>query len=144
MLLVSIIFNYGLVGAADYVTMLLRYLQMVVHLQLIGVPVPAIVMMSNSAWVQVSQFDIFSGDGFCEQCELPQYFESDEERDEAISEQIISRFSTLWYKDYNVIENIGSLGIVFALYFVKVLALGIMSFLSYFTYLKDSVRGRKF
>lgn len=143
MLIITLVMNYGLTGAAEYMQLLLRYLQLAVHLQLIGIPVPAIVMMSNSAWVQVSQFDILSGDGICEQCELPQYFDLDEDRDEAISDQIISRFQTLWYKSYNCLENIGSLGIVFALYFVKVLAIFVLTFLFNFNYLKNSEKGKK-
>jgi len=143
LLILTLVMNYGLAGAAEYMTMLLRYLQLVVHLQLIGIPVPAIVMMSNSAWVQVSQFDILSGDGICEQCELPQYFDLEEDRDEAISEEIISRFQTLWYKSYNCLENIGSLGIVFGLYFAKVLVILGLAFLFNFNYLKNSEKGKK-
>jgi hypothetical protein len=48
LLILTLVMNYGLAGGAEYMTMLLRYLQLVVHLQLIGIPVPAIVMMSKS------------------------------------------------------------------------------------------------
>ena len=36
--------------------------------------------------IQIAQFDVLSGEGICAKCEIAQYFEFDEERDELISQ----------------------------------------------------------
>ena len=132
MLIVSLVMNYGLAGADDYVKMMLRYLQLIVHLQLIGIPIPGLVMKSNSAWVQIAYFDVLSEDGICSACEMDQYFEFDYERDKIISSTIPAQFQTLWYTSSNYLSNTGSFGLVLTLYFVKIILISMLSSLTQF------------
>ena len=80
--------------------------------------------MNVSNLIQIAMFDVLSGDGICQQCELHSYFynnEADKEVDVTMS------LASLGYESYNRIANMGSLSLVLILYTAKIIFLGLLS-----------------
>ena len=61
-------------GGTEYITQMIRYLQINIHLGLIKLQIPANILLNNNLLVNIAMFDILSEDGICNRCELSNYF----------------------------------------------------------------------
>lgn len=64
-------------GGTDYITQMIRYLQIVIHIGLIELQIPANVLLNNNLLINIAMFDVLSEGGICKKCELKNYFEED-------------------------------------------------------------------
>ena len=64
-------------GGTDYITQMIRYLQVVIHIGLIELQIPANVLLNNNLLINIAMFDVMSEEGICKKCELKNYFEED-------------------------------------------------------------------
>jgi hypothetical protein len=62
-----------------YLTETLRSLQILVHVPLFSIILPANVMMLNKILLNVAMYDVVSEDGLCATCEVKNYFYFDDE-----------------------------------------------------------------
>ena len=65
-------------GGADYMTEMLRSLQIIVHLPLFKINFPANVMVMTSILIEVAMFDILGEKKICSFCNVADYFEFDQ------------------------------------------------------------------
>ena len=79
-LIVFFCLNYVLKdGGMQYLTETLRSLQIIVHLSLFNIILPANVMIMNELLLQVAMYNVLSEDGMCSTCEIKNYFRFNEQ-----------------------------------------------------------------
>jgi hypothetical protein len=71
-----------------YLIQMLRTLQIIVHIPLFALNLPANVMMMESILINTAMFDVFAHKKICSFCDLSEYFEFDLSQILEISEKM--------------------------------------------------------
>jgi hypothetical protein len=139
MLLVTFLMNLVLSGSLRYMIMMIRFLQIVLHLPLLCISIPSNVIALNKVLIQVAMFDLLSSDWTTD---LLLKYKGDTQ--EEFQADTLDQAQDIGYETHYSLKNLGSLGIFLALYFVKLLLFLIVNGLSKLKYLPSWERGKKF
>jgi hypothetical protein len=105
--------NIMLHGSMVYILGMLRSLQMIIHLPMLRIIVPANVSMFFSIIIPVVMFDIIAPEY---STELVLDFEEDDQVE-------FNQMADLGYETHNSILNLGSIALFLSIYFFKIIAL---------------------
>ena len=78
-------------------------------------------------------FDVLSGDGICQQCELHSYFFNNKADKEV---EIPASLGSLGYESFNRIANMGSLSLFLILYTAKIIFLALLTGMMFLAWIK--------
>lgn len=101
-------------------TILIRLLQIILHLPLLFTIVPGNVISTFRVLISIAMFDVLEND-YGIGPEL--FFEFDEESQQKISVDIMDQAKELGYESRNIIKSLGSLAICILVYFMAIMSL---------------------
>lgn len=118
--LIAFILNLVLTGGFEYFIMMIRVLQMTLHLPMLQILVPANVIMVFQVIITIAMFDILENDYGIG---LELFMNFDDKGQEEISIDIRDQIKDMGYGSHNTINNLSTLAILIVLYFFKLIIL---------------------
>jgi hypothetical protein len=125
--------NIFMKGGLIYMVQMVRALQMVVHLPMMRILMPANSLILINAIIEVAMYDIFPAERTTDHI-----FSYPAENDR--SQRIFGQMQDIGYESNYALKNLGSLSIFTFLYFVKLAIIGVMKIMIAFTPLGLSKR----
>lgn len=131
----TFVMNTAFPGAASLLVSWINSLQILIHLPMLYIIIPANVSQFFGVIIPIVTFDVLD----------PEYttmlvLDFDEDRQEELNIKILDQMEDLGYDSHNSILNLGSLAIFTVIYFVKV----ILYFIILKPYVRFSGRGASF
>jgi len=113
---------------------LIRALQIILHLPIFYVVVPANVVTFFSTIIPIAMFDILENDYGLDTSLILDY---DDEGQEELNTYLYDQLENLGYGSHNLLGNLNTLGIVLIFYFIQLFFLGILAAILKATEKKD-------
>ena len=130
--LIAFFLNLALSGGFQYFLMMIRVLQITLHLPLLQTLIPANVMMVFQVIISIAMFDILDNDYGIG---LELFMNFDDSGQEKMSIDIRDQVKDLGYQSYNTINNLSTLAILIVFYFFKLFILFLIKLTA--TYLSE-------
>mmetsp|Transcript_27117 Transcript_27117/g.41271 ORF Transcript_27117/g.41271 Transcript_27117/m.41271 type:complete len:244 (-) Transcript_27117:1254-1985(-) len=119
LLVIVFLLNVVLQGGMRYMLLLIRALQIVLHIPLLRIAVPAHVAKLFSSTISVATFDVLDPEWTTQLL-----FNFDDDRQGELQSELLDQMEDLGYETHNAILNLGSLAIFTFFYFCELAIVG--------------------